>query len=218
MAALILVVLGAAVSSLTPLTDAQRAQLDTAEDFTQRFDTAALYPLLHNAAQWTPGDEAGAAVPDYGQIQADPKRHRGEAFLIEGLFAGVPEGETLRIRSLSRPGPWDGKLEQWVVVVDPDSEADEVAVVYLTDPPPHPREGTRVRMPARFYKVLDDFDRSPTPRPTQYLTFVGRGAEVLGSSLHILGGGGAVVRGAATPVLDALGELPGTPDDDDGDE
>ena len=160
------------------LTDAQRAQLESATDFGPRFDEAALYPLLSNAAQWKPGDEAGAAVPDYSAIQESPADHRGELFLIEGVFAGRAQ----LIGPLSRSGPWDGKLQEWVLIVD--RQADEVAVVYLIDPPTPvdqpPATAAKVRLPARFYKVLNDRDQNGSP--TNYLLFVGRGAKVMGTA------------------------------------
>lgn len=160
------------LQAVIPLTEMQRAQIDSATDFTARFDEGALYPLLKNALQWQGTDEAGAIIPDYAAICQSPQEHRGKLFLIEGLFAG----RSLPVK-LSRAGPWDDQLQQWVVVVD--SEKDEVAVVYLVSPPPVPRAGVPVRMAARFYKVWADKDRHG--QPTNYLTFVGRQAVVKGS-------------------------------------
>ena len=163
-----------AVQATVPLTQPQRVQLDSATDFSSRFDEAALYPLLQNALAWEAGNEAGAVVPDYAAILKAPADHRGTLFLIEGLFAGTPRGGTLSVTPLSRGGAWDDRLQQWVVVVDPVK--DDVAVVYLVDPPPAPSAGAEVRLVARFYKVLADQDRHG--RPTDYLTFVGKSAAV----------------------------------------
>lgn len=196
MNAMLTVMLLAAVQAVEPLTPAQQTQLDTATDHSRQFDEGALYPLLHNALKWDKGDEAGATIPDYAQIMKAPPRHRGRLFLIEGLFAGVPRGGTLKVQRLTRPGPWDDKLEQWVIVVDPAK--DEVAVVYLVDPPPPPSAATKVRLVGRFYKVLQDFDRSKPPKPTDYLLFVGNSATVLeatGNKGWTLG---------ATPLLGVL--------------
>ena len=178
--------------AVVPLTEAQRAQLSTATDFGPRFDEAALYPLLANAAQWTPGDEAGATIPDYAAILQTPADHRGELFLIEGDFAGRAQ----LIGPLTRSGPWDGKLQEWVLLTD--RKADEVAVVYLIDPPTPvdqpPATGAKVRLPARFYKVLHDRDQDGNP--TDYLIFVGRGADVITS-----GSGGSTSAGSKILLL-----------------
>lgn len=162
-----------AVLAVVPaLLPQQQTQLATATDFTDRFDEAALYPLLHNAVQWRAGDEAGAMVPDYGQLLASPQSGRGQLFLIEGQFNGQPR----LISNLSRPGPWDGKLQQWVVLLSRDPK--DVAVVYLVDPPravaDAPRPGTPVRLVARFFKVLRD--RNLDGQTTDFLIFVGKTA------------------------------------------
>jgi len=187
-------VLWAVVQAAVPLTAPQRVQLDSATDFDTRIDQGALYPLLKNALQWQDGIEAGATIPDYSAILKAPELHRGELFLIEGLFAGVPRGGTLDMARLTRAGPWDDKLQQWVVVVDQGK--DEVAVVYLTNPPDIPRAGAKLRLLARFYKVLADKDRNG--RATNYLTFVGKSALVKGG-LQPKGS-----RKTITPLLGAL--------------
>ncbi len=189
MNAVILAMLCVVIRGVAPLSEGQRVQLDTAMDFNSTFDEAGLYPLLNNALQWEKGDEAGAMIPDYKAIFESPGEHRGQLFLIEGAFAGGSQ----RVRQLSRPGSWDGKLNQWVVVVD--RATDEVAVVYLVDPPPAPKAGAKVRTVGRFYKVLSDTDREG--RPTNYLTFVGHGAQVeersSGSGVGSGSAGGALV-------------------------
>src|SRR5690349_8534863 len=60
------------LAAVPPLTDEQRAQLDTATDNDKQVDQAGLYPLLQNALEWKPGDESGAAVPDYVAILDAP--------------------------------------------------------------------------------------------------------------------------------------------------
>lgn len=189
----LLAVLGVAVQSVPPLTEAQRVQLDTAIDSNRQFDEAALYPLLHNADTWQPGDEAGAMIPDYGAILEAPAQHRGGLFLIEGWFGGVPKRGSLEVARLTRGGPWDDRLEQWVIVTD--RQKDEVAVVYLLDPPPAPGAGAKVRLAARFYKVLADFDRSTPPKPTSYLLFIGKTTQIMesGSGGTATPGGGALL-------------------------
>ena len=176
-----LVAIWVAVGAVTPLTPAQQTQLGTASDFTGQFDEGALYPLLQNAWQWQPGDEAGAVIPDYAAIYQSPAKHRGQLFLIEGRFAG----RSKEIKHLTRPGPWDGQLREWVVVVD--SAKDEVAVAYLTHPPVAPAAGAKVRLAARFYKVLSDQDVNG--KPTDYLLFVGRDATVVDAGRGFGGSG-----------------------------
>ncbi len=163
------------LQAIPPLTPDQRAQVRTASDWTSRFDEAALYPLMDNALRWQDGDEAGAMVPDRKALYQTPAQYRGQLFLIEGQFAG---GARV-INNLTRSGPWDEKLQQWVILTDRDR--DEVAVVYLVDPPrpidqPLPA-GTRVRVVGRFYKVLRDTDRNG--QPTDYLTFIAKSALVI---------------------------------------
>ncbi len=197
--------------TVTPLDDAQRAQLSTAGDFDEQFDQGALYPLLHNAATWQPGDEAGAQVPDYASIMQRPADARGGLFLIEGQFAGVPDGQTVAYGPLARPGPWDGKLQWWGVVVEQwspgvdqpagDDDNPQAVIAYLVNPPTAaddpPRAGDRVRLVARFYKVWRDVDQNDQTR--DYLTFVGHFATVPGGS------------GSTAPVDQSSSILPGMP-------
>jgi len=185
-----------ALHAVPPLSDDQRVQLTTAGDFSPRFDEAALYPLLQNASLWQLGDETGAMIPDYPDLLTNPGDHRGRLFLIEGLFAGVPEGESLKIGPLTRPGPWDDKLKWWGIVVDQDR--DDVVIVYLLDPPAPPRAGAKVRLVARFYKPWNDFDRQQPPQPTSYLTFVGQSVTILAGSTDASG------PNPATPLIGAV--------------
>ena len=105
------------LAAIPDLTSEQRTQLETASDFNAIEIEPAIYPLLRNAVEWSPGDEAGAAVPDYAAILADPAAHRGRLYLLEGRFA-VPRDEDLpetvrgrfplAVTGLTRRGPWDG--------------------------------------------------------------------------------------------------------------
>ncbi|MBI1335441.1 MAG: hypothetical protein GC164_00590 [Phycisphaera sp.] len=140
-----------------------------AVDHARSLDDAGLYPLLQNAAWWQAGDITGATIPDYNELLEHPADHRGELFLIEGELAGVPD----KVGRLSRPGPWDQTLQQWGIRVQ--ANPDMVAVVLLLDPPSdqaRPKVGTRVRLPARFYKVWIGVNQFDQPKP--YTLFVGR--------------------------------------------
>ncbi len=148
------------VLAIPPLSPDQRGQVETATDG-EVFDEPALYPLLKDALTWEAGDEAGAMIPDYESLLNNAEeraRLRGGLFLIEGRFIGVPhsrkqDGTGLTVQRLSRPGPWEGKLQQWGVKVDKANDKGEAILVYLLDPPNEPLAGQRVRLVARFYKV-----------------------------------------------------------------
>lgn len=161
----ILLTLGAAVA---PLAELERAQLETATDRTGRLDEGALYPLLRDVLTWAADVRAGALLPDYDALLAEPATYRGQAFFIEGDFAGRP-----RRFGLARSGPWGDALTEWVLKVGPHE--DDVAVVYFVDPDAtlaKPRLGQRVQVVGRFYKVWADRDMNN--QPAEYLTFIAR--------------------------------------------
>src|SRR5690606_20986373 len=118
--------------ALPPLSEVQRAQLDTAADHSPLLDEAAWYPLIDNALAWQAGDVAGAAAPDYAALLATPQAARGALFLIEGQLARA------RRTPIARPGPWGDALTEWAIVIDanePDDPADDrVAIAHLVDP------------------------------------------------------------------------------------
>ncbi|MCE9589877.1 MAG: hypothetical protein K8S99_05075 [Planctomycetes bacterium] len=167
------------ILSVPPLTDAQRRQLATAKDGQPVFDEAALYPLLENAQTWTPGEEAGAMVPDLAAIEKTPEAFRGQFFLLEGEFAGRPLLEGDKFGTLARPGPWSGKLQQWVLITD--RKTDQVVVINLVNPPMTVKNpyytGAKIRTVGRFYKVWLNTDRHG--KPVSYLTFVGNSAKII---------------------------------------
>ncbi len=161
------------IAAVPPLTDDQTAQLATATDGSTAFDEAALYPLLINAAAWPDHEAApaGAVVPDYAALAADPDAHRGGLFLIEGRLAAAPRP----FGTLSRSGPWDATLRQWPLVID--DGARQIVLVYLLDSPAPadlPAVGSRVRTAGRFYKIWASEDLGGQRR--EYPTFVGRTA------------------------------------------
>ncbi len=155
--------------AVPPLTESEQVQLATARDFGPLVDEGGLYPLLHNALQWPADhDQAGAVVPDYDSLKRQPADHRGQLQLIEGkLLRSLDPG------SFARPGLWEDRWRQWAVQYGPG--ADQVAVVYLVDPPPA-RAGRQVRLTARFFKVWRQKDQRG--EATDFLVFVGRGATV----------------------------------------
>ena len=168
--AVIVVVLNATLLAVPPLTQGERGQLEAALDYAFLLDEAALYPLLKNAMAWEVGDESGAAIPQYAPIRQMPASHRGLLYLIEGKLARrQPVGK------LARSGPWDGKLEQWVIQWG--KTADEVAVVYLVAPPQTVRLNRNVRLVARFYKIWQYHDTQG--EPSNFLAFVGRSTSMV---------------------------------------
>jgi len=171
-----------------PLTEAQR---ELAQQTTDRagFDEAGLYALLSNVMTWEAGDEAGARVPDYAALYADPAAHRGEVFLLEGDYAG----RSRRV-GLANPGDYGEQVTEWVLVTD--RARDAVAVVFFVDPDGalrEPRLGHGVRAAARFYKVWSDRDAHGTP--TDYLLFVAK------SPTPARAAGGAAGSGQTSPAV-----------------
>lgn len=188
-----------AAAKPVPLTVDELEQVRSgSRDRVATYDDAGLYPLMRNAAWWTPGDVAGAMVPDYREVLADPDAHRANLFLIEGQL-----GARRVVGPLSRSGPWDGRLEQWSILVEkaagPDQE-DIVAVVLLIDPPTGaaaPAIKSRVRLPARFYKVWTARDQSGVD--TEYPVFVGRTVASAGPAAQ--GSPSTSPTGAIVPLL-----------------
>lgn len=170
---IISVALASLIAGVPDLTREQRLQLQTAEDRYPQFDRPAIFPLLRNALQWqTPVRRAGAMIPDYGSITRDPAAHRGALFLIEGDLARVVE-----TGPLAQPGPWDGKLREWDVVVRREPQI-ETAVVFLADPPSAPKLASRVEIVARFYKLMRRRDVKYN-RLNDFPVFVGRTGKVV---------------------------------------
>jgi len=155
--------------AVPPMTGEQQAALAQVEDDTARLVGPGLEAVLENVMGWTPGDESGAVVPDYGAIFDHPPDARGGLYLIEGRFAGRER----RIK-LSKPGPWGRELTEWVLLVGDDPE--QVAVVYFPDlenAVKTPTTGADVRVVGFFYKVWADTDMNG--EPTRFLTFVSPG-------------------------------------------
>src|SRR5690606_41058667 len=158
--------LASAALAIGPLGEKEQEQVDTAMDGSVKFDQqAALYPLLSDAMTWRPGDESGAAVPDYAAMMEDPQLHRGKLFLIEGTLA-----RRNRVEKLFRSGDWETNLEEWVVGYGNEQKG---VIVYLTDPPAEATRGDRVRIPARFYMVAS-MKIANSDEMEDFLLFVGQ--------------------------------------------
>jgi hypothetical protein len=156
---------------LPSLSESQQTRLASATDGATVLDEAAMFPLLENAGQWQAGDEADVkGTADIAALRNDPSGNRGNAFVIRGRLASGP----LLVGRLSRPGPWEGKLQQWFIKTGPANS--DIAVVYLTDPPSQrdrPRVGEPVQAVARFYKIWQQ-PRREDGEPALFVTFVGR--------------------------------------------
>ena len=191
--------LAAIAMAIPPLTPSQEAQVQTANDKLAQSDEPALYPLMENALSWQNGDESGAMVPDYAAIAKTPADSRGKLFLIEGQYVGRSRLDGDKLAARTRPGPWSGKLQEWVLFTS--RERDEVVVVYVVDPPvpleKMPRPGTPIRLVARFFKVLPDTDKDG--KPTEFLTFVAKSATIVQGET-----GGA---GLSSGTLQAIGVI-----------
>lgn len=169
---LIQLILAAVLAATPPLSADQQTQLESARDSLNVTDEGALYPLLENALTWPEHVEAGAAVPDYAAIAQSPAAYRGQLFLIEGtLRRSQPIGR------LALPGPWEGKLSEWAIQWG--REPANMVIVNLTDAPALVRDGAKVRLAARFYKVWQTTNKQG--EPLSMLVFVGRDARVLSS-------------------------------------
>ena len=173
------------VASVPPLAETDQRQLADVADDTGRFDAGPLYPLLRNVMQWDPPvSSAGARIPDYAALEKTPGAHRGEMFVIEGIF-----GNAGRF-ALSRSGPWGEALTQWGVKIPaeklPGDEPRFVAVFFV-DPKnsmTKPLVGTEVRIVGRFYKLwrTDTGGEGEQKRTETFPTFIARSAEVTGGT------------------------------------
>jgi hypothetical protein len=157
--------------ALPPLSESQQTRLVSATDGSALLDEAAMFPLLENVGQWQASDEAIVTeIADIAALRNEPAQHRGDTFIIRGRLASGP----LLVGRLARPGPWEGKLQQWFIKTGPENR--DIAVVYLTEPPSQrdrPRVGEPVQAVARFYKIWQQ-PRREDGEPALFVTFVGR--------------------------------------------
>jgi hypothetical protein len=161
MLALLFLALGSSVAATTPLTNEQRVAIETARDgYDQR--EQAFTMLLENVRSWTPGmetqGEAVLARPDDESVTLRPDEFRGRLFELEGVIQ-----QQMRLAQ-----PDDGVME-WFLRTD-----NGVPLVVYVDERAlgEPwRDGQRVRMLTRFYKVIELTARDGVAR--RYTAFVG---------------------------------------------
>ena len=171
--------------AIGPLSAGAKEQVDlSTADLTPDIDTPGFYPLLADADTWDPKDQSGAMIPDYEAILAKSRESRGNVYLIEGIFAGIPRDDTPKVKHMVRPGTWEGRLERWTVITN--READKIVIVYLTHPPTAlPEPGATVRLAARYYKVWSYQDLNNKSRSA--LVFVGATPQIGPGTVSAIG-------------------------------
>ncbi len=182
-------VLCALLAAAPPLTESQRTAVEDVTDRAPNIDEAGLYALLNNASTWPTKIDPllpGARLPDIDQLRNQPANTRGEMFIIDGrLESMAPPALYSPARYLSQPG-WDN-VEVWHVRLDNGG----LAILCLTDPPDVAGqavngqrvptiENLTVRVPARFYKLLNTPGQDGTWRT--YPVFVGHSARITGGT------------------------------------
>lgn len=168
MNASILAIVCSMLQVIPPLTPEQRGQFEGVLDRKAEIDSA-FYSLLENASLWLPEEEPTGAGLNVAATMASPAEYRGLPMVIEGEYLGLHE-----VHMVKKSGPWDGKLEQWGIRIP---SADATVMVFLTNPPPVPVAGQKVRMSGRFYKIWPVTDEG-SGRRLEYLVFVGNSAKV----------------------------------------
>jgi len=178
------------LAAAPPLTDAQRTAVEDVADRTPSIDEAGLYALLNNATDWPDKIDQllpGARLVDPELIRNEPARARAELFVLDGRLLSISDpGLYSPERQLSRSG-WE-HVEAWHVRVD----GGMLAVVCLTDPPDVAGEvvnqhrvpsieNLRVRIPARFFKLVNSKGQDGTWRT--YPVFVGHAARLTGGQV-----------------------------------
>ncbi|MCC7204191.1 MAG: hypothetical protein IT441_03865 [Phycisphaeraceae bacterium] len=151
------------------LEPSEAEQLGSAVDRSARLDEAAIYPLLRRAVA-APAVEAPPEA-DVAALMANPGNHRGELCRISGRLAAMPRP----VGEMAQPGPWDGKLTQWVLM----SVGEDVPViVYVAGDTAWGDlwPGRRVSFAGWFYKIWSTPDLEGRTR--DYLAFVAPAASM----------------------------------------
>jgi hypothetical protein len=178
------IVLASGLAAVPELTVQQLAALEAISDDWPSFDTAPLYVLLANVSIWPDSQAAlaaGAMIPDYAAIRANPGDYRGKRFAIEGTLESIIKYDQPPF-SLAREG-WE-HVQQWHV----RTEGGGVVVVFLTHAPdlrierqegghlvPFAR-GAEVKAVGRFFKLWRKSSEGGSP--AMYQIYVGKTAVV----------------------------------------
>lgn len=183
---MILGVLALTLGVVPGLNDSQRTRLGATGDRSPTVDEAGFYALLENASTWPADAATGSDVvfPDYNQLAAHPEQYRGKLCLLEGTLYQVLD------LKLARTG-WD-KAGGITINVSTDPKQHRFVMVYLTNPPHFTwwkqserlpeQHGSRVRILARFYKLVSDQTRGSATHPSirkDFPVFVGQSLQYL---------------------------------------
>ncbi|MCC7408499.1 MAG: hypothetical protein IT442_10530 [Phycisphaeraceae bacterium] len=162
--AVLLVLAAGSLAQPVGLEPSETEQLGSAVDRSARLDEAAIYPLLRGAAAAMCDVEAPPEA-NLAALMADPSGHRGERYRISGRLTAMPRP----VGEMAQPGPWDGRLTQWVLTAAGQEAPVIVYVVGDTDWG-NLRSGRRVSFTGWFYKIWSTPDLEGRTR--DYLAFV----------------------------------------------
>lgn len=144
--------------SIAPLTDEQRDRLSLANDGGDHQEEAFL-ALLENVRQWRESttESPTADAVDAAMLLTDPSSYRGELFVVKGV-----------LQQQSPLGPGFENVFEWFIRDD----NGRAQLMYLVDSSKAQwRDGQRIEVPARFYKVVQMVARNGSVQ--QYPAFVG---------------------------------------------
>ncbi len=137
----------AVLTAVTPLTDDQRARIESAADG-RGYREPAFEAMLENVRQWTPGvgDAAVRLNPDFEAMLGDPGAYRGELCRLAG-----------RIQQQRCLDPPHQTTVEWFL----RDESKRPIQVYVDGLPANHsfRDGQAVTLLARFYKRTTEIAR-----------------------------------------------------------
>ena len=147
------------LAGIRPLTDEQRAALETAFDGRDHRE-AAFFALIENAESWTISIQDLEGIPNaiHVQWQADPDASRGELYRTFGRLEQVFPLEE----------PYDHAIECFVRLQTGEPILVYVPVRFMGS---DTRAGESIDVIARFYKRIDDTARDGISR--SYAAFIG---------------------------------------------
>jgi hypothetical protein len=175
------------LAAIPPLTADERGRLETAYDGRDHQEEA-FAALVEHARTWTAGlgDAAVRLAPDPEAMSSGPDDYRGDLCRV----AGVLQQRT------PLDGPWAG-VGEWFVR---DAEGRPL-LVYVVGDDGTIREGTAVRIHARFYKPVDAVARDGETH--RYAAFVGALPEIAAGAT----GSDAGILLVLAPALGAMGAV-----------